>query len=175
MYVVHTLSHNSRGYSTSTIKRQSFHSLMYQLIVHTPSPLHAAILAQTLSLNHSFHTGPTSMKTKKTFCLELTAQGNNKKSKTSPVPRVCDLSRRAEQIPFQAPPAIVNQFKGTQMVFAFDIETHDIIRENTRAWLCGHYGFPARVLPSTMESLRVIQIAWAMGDIHLDTPTMYVF
>ena len=57
------------------------------------------------------------------------------------------------------------------MVFAFDIETHDIIRENTRAWLCGHYGFPARVLPSTMESLRLIQIGWAMGDIHLDTPT----
>ena len=57
------------------------------------------------------------------------------------------------------------------MVFAFDIETHDIIRENTRAWLCGHYGFSARVLPSTMESLRLIQIGWATGNIHSDTPT----
>ena len=97
--------------------------------------------------------------------------GNNKKSKTSPVPRVCDLIKKVEQGPFLAPPAIVKQFKGTQMVFTFDIETHDIIRENTRAWLCGHFGFPARVLPSTMESLRLIQIGWAMGDIHSDTPT----
>ena len=87
------------------------------------------------------------------------------------MPRVCDLTRCVEQVPFQAPPDIVNQFKGTQTVFAFDIETHDIIRENTRAWLCGHFGFPARVLPSTMESLRLIQIGWAMGDIHSDTPT----
>ena len=75
------------------------------------------------------------MKTKKTFCLELTAPGNNKKSKTSPVPRVCDLKRCVEQIPFQASPDILNQFKGTQVVFAFDIETHDIIRENASAWL----------------------------------------
>ena len=110
------------------------------------------------------------MTTKKTFCLELAAPSNNIKGKTSPVPRVGDLTRCAEQIQFQAPPDIVNQFKGTQMVFAFDIETHDIIRENTRAWLCGHYGFPSRVLQSTMQSLRLIQIGWAMGDIHLHTP-----
>ena len=86
------------------------------------------------------------------------------------MPRVCDLIKKVEQVPFLAPPAIVKRFKGAQMVFAFDIETHDIIRENTRAWLCGHYGFPARVLQSTMQSLRLIQIGWAMGDIHLDTP-----
>ena len=103
------------------------------------------------------------------------SRGNNKKRKTFPVPRMCDLSKIVKDVPFQAPPALVNQFKSTQRAFALDIEIHDIIHENTRAWLCGHYGFPARVLPSTMESLRVIQIAWAMGDIHLDTPTMYVF
>ena len=111
------------------------------------------------------------MATKKTFCLELAAPGNNKKSKTSPVPRVCDLTRCVEQIPFQAPPDIVNQFKGTQVVFAFDIETHDIIRENASAWLCGHHGFPTRVSQSTMKSLRVIQIGWAVGDIHSAAPT----
>ena len=111
------------------------------------------------------------MTTKNTFSLELTAPGNNKKSKTSPVPKVCDLTRCVEQIPFQAPPDIVNQFKGTQTVFAFDIETHDIIRENASAWLCGHHGFPARVSQPTMESLRVIQIGWAVGDIRSAAPT----
>ena len=106
-------------------------------------------------------TSKKSMTKKKTFSLALTAPGNNKKSKTSPVPKVCDLTRCVEQIPFQAPPDIVNQFKGTQVVFAFDIETHDIIRENASAWLCGHHGFPTRVSQSTMKSLRVIQIGWA--------------
>ena len=111
------------------------------------------------------------MTTKKTFCLELTAPSNNKKSKTSPVPKVCDLTRCVEQVSFPAPPDIVNQFKGTQMVFAFDIETHDIIRKNTSAWLCGHHGFPNRVSQSTVKSLRVTQIGWAVGDIHLAAPT----
>ena len=58
----------------------------------------------------------------------------------------------------------------SQPVERHKLETHDVIREKARAWLCGHYGFPARVLQSTMQSLRLIQIGWAMGDIHLDTP-----
>ena len=76
-----------------------------------------------------------------------------------------------EQVPLQASSAVVSQFQGTQLVFAFDIETDDIIRENASAWLCGHHGFPTRVSQSTMESLRIIQIGWALGDIHSDTPT----
>ena len=110
---------------------------------------------------------------KNKFSVELAVSGNNKKRKTTPVPLVRDLSSSVEQLPVQPTSAILNQFKDVQLIFAFDLETHDIIRENASAWRNGPHGFQTRVSNSTLESLRIIQIGWGVGEIHSDGPTTY--
>ena len=113
------------------------------------------------------------MAPKNKFAVELAVSANNKKRKTTPVPLVRDLSSSVEQLPVQPTSAILNQFKDIQLIFAFDLETHDIIRENASAWRNGQHGFQTRVSNSTLESLRIIQIGWAVGEIHSDGPTTY--
>lgn len=115
------------------------------------------------------------MAPKNKFAVELAVSANNKKRKTTPVPLVRDLSSSSsvEQLPVQPTSDILNQFKDAHLIFAFDLETHDIIRESASAWRNGQHGFQTRVSNSTLKSLRIIQIGWAVGEIHSDGPTIY--
>ena len=61
------------------------------------------------------------------------------------------------------PDSLAAKFAGATTLLAFDLETHDLIRENASTWIKGQYGFPAMVGPRTIESLRVVQIGWAVG------------
>ena len=112
------------------------------------------------------------MAAKRKFSLDMVASGA-KQAIGKGTPRVRDLELR-DQHEGDVPKTIVDNFTGTKIVYAFDIETHDIIQENTSALLNGQYGFPARVPQSTIESLRIIQIGWAVGPIDCSEPATFL-
>ena len=77
------------------------------------------------------------------------------------VPRASELA--ATPSVDNLPDSLAVKFAGAKALLAFDLETHDIIRENTSSWVTGQFGFPARVGPRTVDSLRAVQIGWAVG------------
>ena len=77
------------------------------------------------------------------------------------IPRASELA--SISLVDNLPDSLTEKLTGATALLAFDIETHDIIRENTTSWVIGQYGFSARVGPKTIESLRVVQIGWAVG------------
>ena len=111
------------------------------------------------------------MATKRKFSLEMVA--SKKKTQSHGVPSVRNLPDKQDHVPVDVPPEVATNFKNTTLAFAFDIETHDIIRENASAWIKGQHGFPARVSKNTIESLRIIQIGWAVGELQSDAPATF--
>ena len=92
--------------------------------------------------------------------------------KTIPKARELVLHESGQTAP---PPAdIAAKLEAATTLFAFDIETHALIPENLNVWVPGKHGFPARVGPLTINSLRVVQIGWAAGAIDCHTPETFL-
>ena len=88
------------------------------------------------------------------------------------IPKARELG--AISLPDTLPNSLATKFDGVSTFFAFDIETHDIIREETRVWSVGKYGFQSRVGSQTLETLRIVQIGWALGAVEDPMPQTFV-
>ena len=68
------------------------------------------------------------------------------------------------------PRNIAQRFQGLNAILAFDIETHDKVKEKVSIWTLGKYGCQARVRPHTAHSLRIVQVDWAVGNVGAPVP-----
>ena len=70
------------------------------------------------------------------------------------------------------PPGVREKFKKCELIVAIDVETHMLVQEGTKNWVPGQFGFKARVGETSLSSLRIVQLGWAIGGRNMDAPTV---
>ena len=100
----------------------------------------------------------------------LTSNASNRpKAKAAKVTKVRNLSvSRPPLAP--APVDVLSKLHHCDMLFAIDVETHELVQEKTSSWTKGQFGFKARVGTSTLQTLRVVQLGWATGSLSAERP-----
>ena len=63
-------------------------------------------------------------------------------------------------------------FKDCDRVMVIDVETHELIqnREMLKFWATSKSGLATRVTEACRESQRIVQLGWAIGDLHGHNP-----
>ena len=103
-------------------------------------------------------------------CLTRSAS-KRPKAKAAKVTEVRNLSvSRPPLAP--APVDVLSKLHHCDMLFAIDVETHELVQEKTSSWTQGQFGFKARVGTSTLRSLRVVQLGWATGSLDAERPSI---
>ena len=109
------------------------------------------------------------------FNMSLVAKTNKRNStgeaRVPKIPKVSELpdADKLAQV-VTLPRNIAQRFQGLDAILAFDIETHDKVKEKVSIWTLGKYGCQARVSPHTLHSLRIVQIGWAVGNVGAPIP-----
>ena len=105
------------------------------------------------------------------FTLDKTVKGRLAlEQRAAKVPKVADLLSAASvgashegAKGLAPPPDIVAKVGCSSPVFAFDIETNTLVPSNTSCWVQGGFGFLARMAPSALQDMRIVQLGWASG------------
>ena len=80
------------------------------------------------------------------------------------VPKIHKVSTLLASTPSLPPPQdVANKLARCKSIVAIDVETHDLVSGNTRAWHQSSLGFLTTVAQDAIDVLRVVQLGWAKG------------
>ena len=90
-----------------------------------------------------------------------------KKPAQSIIRKVADLTAGPPPV-VPAPDYVVSKLLPCALIVAIDIETHDLVRGNTKAWVRDQFGLLSKTPPETLSTLHAVQLGWAIGTSRQD-------